>query len=400
MSLFISETNPFLTFIPLCSPTKFPVKYEFINFSLINDYTGDETPIKNFTILLDGGEQPSPEVPTDKTQFASKEYIDWVASGTYTENKNFGKINDAIDKFNIGSKILWNLHKIYGDNPFLRYIDIFDKTKSSYLSTVSNIPATGGTVTLTGYCINGNTNETYEGFGNLTISSTILTQTSVIKIECFTSAVDLANGTPIISQTFTRTSSIIRMEVIGYIKITITTDAQTSSSTRSFVVTLKNNANKTASRTITQNSASIEINPPSGYSYYCIGTMNIGNFSWSGNQRRGYYISQGGSITITSKNLKENPHVTMAQDNLFIQVHLGSETGPANDYVWCRVDDFYFLDQMNSGCNGIVSSIFVNINNKSQTPTQAKQAFYNYLNSNIGKTVPYKLYFYNSRPSV
>ena len=55
---------------------------------------------------------------------------------------------------------------------------------------------------------------------------------------------------------------------------------------------------------------------------------------------------------------------------------------------------------MNSGCNGIVSSIFVNINNKSQTPTQTKQAFYNYLNSNIGKTVPYKLYFYNSRPSV
>lgn len=60
MSLFISETNPFLTFIPLCSSTQFPVKYEFINFSLINDYTGDETPIRNFTILLDGGEQPSP----------------------------------------------------------------------------------------------------------------------------------------------------------------------------------------------------------------------------------------------------------------------------------------------------------------------------------------------------
>lgn len=76
MSLFISETNPFLTFIPLCSSTQFPVKYEFINFSLINDYTGDETPIRNFTILLDGGEQPSPEVPTNKTQFALKEYID------------------------------------------------------------------------------------------------------------------------------------------------------------------------------------------------------------------------------------------------------------------------------------------------------------------------------------
>lgn len=36
MSLFISETNPFLTFIPLRNESLSPIKYEFINFSLVN----------------------------------------------------------------------------------------------------------------------------------------------------------------------------------------------------------------------------------------------------------------------------------------------------------------------------------------------------------------------------
>lgn len=63
MSLFISETNQFLTFIPLRNESLSPIKYEFINFSLINANTGDETPIRNFTITIGESSEPDPDPP-------------------------------------------------------------------------------------------------------------------------------------------------------------------------------------------------------------------------------------------------------------------------------------------------------------------------------------------------
>lgn len=52
MSLFISKTALYITFIPLRNESLSPIKYEFINFNLVNANTGDETPIRNFTITI------------------------------------------------------------------------------------------------------------------------------------------------------------------------------------------------------------------------------------------------------------------------------------------------------------------------------------------------------------
>lgn len=67
MSLFISKINQFLTFIPLRNESLSPIKYEFINFSLINANTGDETPIRNFTITIGESSEPDPDPPTYNT---------------------------------------------------------------------------------------------------------------------------------------------------------------------------------------------------------------------------------------------------------------------------------------------------------------------------------------------
>lgn len=67
MSLFITKTAPYIIFIPLRIESLSPIKYEFINFSLVNANTGDLTPIRNFTITIGESSEPDPDPPTYNT---------------------------------------------------------------------------------------------------------------------------------------------------------------------------------------------------------------------------------------------------------------------------------------------------------------------------------------------
>lgn len=91
MSLFISETNPYLTFIPLRSAAATsPIKYEFINFNLINSNTNFRTPQRNFTIIIGESNDPDPDPPIyDTDDFLTTTQINEVlgAGGTGTEFK-------------------------------------------------------------------------------------------------------------------------------------------------------------------------------------------------------------------------------------------------------------------------------------------------------------------------
>ncbi len=90
MSLFISETTPYLTFIPL-RPTAAalsPIKYEFINFNLINSNTNFRTPQRNFTIIIGESSDPDPDPPIyDTDDFLTTTQINEVlGAGELVQN--------------------------------------------------------------------------------------------------------------------------------------------------------------------------------------------------------------------------------------------------------------------------------------------------------------------------